>query len=82
MVPWAAVARRGSTCVALYQLLPQLVFQKKSLGRMRRCLAKYDCEADNEDELSFLEGEVILIIKEEEDDWWVSISALFNCLHL
>ena len=38
----------------------------------RQCIALYDCEADNEDELSFHAGEVIHIISQEEDEWWVS----------
>ena len=40
----------------------------------RQCVALYDCEADNDDELSFHEGEVINIISEDEEDWWVSIT--------
>ena len=37
-----------------------------------RCRALDDCEADNDDELSFKEGEIILVLKEEEEEWWVS----------
>ncbi|XP_051162231.1 arfGAP with SH3 domain, ANK repeat and PH domain-containing protein isoform X1 [Leptopilina boulardi] len=39
-----------------------------NLGSLRRCRALYDCEADNEDELSFREGDIILIINEQTDD--------------
>lgn len=44
-------------------------------GKMKRCRALYDCEADREDELSFKEGEVILIINErtEDEDWMEGI---------
>lgn len=35
---------------------------------LRRCQALYDCEADNEDELSFREGEVIIVTNEQTDD--------------
>lgn len=40
-------------------------------GKIRRCRALYDCEADREDELSFTEGEFILITSEktEDEDW-------------
>ena len=54
---------------------PQYYFQKQDLapiaGKMRRCHALYDCEADREDELSFKEGEFILITSEktEDEDW-------------
>jgi len=45
--------------------------------RKRQCVALYDCEADNDDELSFREGEVINVISEDEEEWWVSISDMF-----
>ncbi|XP_058805026.1 arfGAP with SH3 domain, ANK repeat and PH domain-containing protein [Phymastichus coffea] len=35
---------------------------------LRRCRALYDCEADNEDELSFREGDVIVVTNEHTDD--------------
>ena len=39
--------------------------------------ALYDCEADNEDELTFKEGDIILVKGEGEDaEWWVSIRQL------
>ncbi|GLV37592.1 ArfGAP with SH3 domain ankyrin repeat and PH domain [Carabus blaptoides fortunei] len=34
----------------------------------KRCRALYDCQADNEDELSFREGEVIVVLNEQTDD--------------
>uniref|UniRef100_T1J7C5 ArfGAP with SH3 domain, ANK repeat and PH domain-containing protein n=1 Tax=Strigamia maritima TaxID=126957 RepID=T1J7C5_STRMM len=37
-------------------------------SRPRRCRALYDCDADNEDELSFQEGEVIVILNEHTAD--------------
>lgn len=38
------------------------------MAGLRRCRALYDCEADNEDELSFREGEVIIVTNEQTDD--------------
>ncbi|ERL85163.1 hypothetical protein D910_02585 [Dendroctonus ponderosae] len=35
---------------------------------LRRCKALYDCAADNEDELSFQEGEIIIVVNEQTDD--------------
>ncbi|KAL8610659.1 hypothetical protein ACOMHN_047228 [Nucella lapillus] len=46
---------------------PQRSKMKK--GR-RRCKALYDCEADNDDELTFKEGEIIVILEEVEEEWW------------
>ena len=34
----------------------------------------YDCQADNDDELTFLEGEVIVVTGEEDQEWWVRTS--------
>ncbi|XP_044009477.1 arfGAP with SH3 domain, ANK repeat and PH domain-containing protein isoform X3 [Aphidius gifuensis] len=39
-----------------------------NLNGLKRCRALYDCEADNEDELSFHEGEVIVVTNEQTDD--------------
>ncbi|XP_021956640.1 arfGAP with SH3 domain, ANK repeat and PH domain-containing protein isoform X2 [Folsomia candida] len=42
------------------------------LGSMKRCRALYDCEADNNDEISFRQGDIILIVNERtEDDNWM-----------
>lgn len=39
---------------------------------LRRCRALYDCEADNDDELTFEEGDIIVVLNEEtEDDNWM-----------
>lgn len=35
--------------------------------------AMYNCVADNPDELTFSEGEVIVVDGEEDQEWWVSI---------
>ena len=42
-------------------------------GLPRRVQALYDCEADNEDELTFKEGDILVVKGEGEDaEWWVS----------
>jgi len=45
-------------------------FQGKSKGRRVKTI--YDCQADNDDELTFVEGEVIIVTGEEDQEWWVS----------
>uniref|UniRef100_A0A182NHA1 ArfGAP with SH3 domain, ANK repeat and PH domain-containing protein n=1 Tax=Anopheles dirus TaxID=7168 RepID=A0A182NHA1_9DIPT len=37
-------------------------------GVLRRCRALYDCNADNDDELEFKEGEFLLVLNERTDD--------------
>lgn len=51
-----------------------LVLQVRS--KIRRVKTIYDCEADNEDELAFAEGEVIVVTGEEDHEWWVGTSYL------
>ncbi|XP_062842036.1 arf-GAP with SH3 domain, ANK repeat and PH domain-containing protein 1 isoform X2 [Trichomycterus rosablanca] len=40
-------------------------------GKLRRVKTIYDCQADNEDELTFAEGEVIVVTGEEDQEWWI-----------
>ncbi|XP_061610394.1 arf-GAP with SH3 domain, ANK repeat and PH domain-containing protein 2-like isoform X2 [Phyllopteryx taeniolatus] len=42
-----------------------------SLSRPKRVRAIYRCSADNPDELTFEEGEVIVVEGEEDSEWWV-----------
>ncbi|KAJ3596499.1 hypothetical protein NHX12_002906 [Muraenolepis orangiensis] len=39
--------------------------------KTRRVKTVYDCQADNEDELTFSEGEVIVVTGEEDQEWWI-----------
>ena len=54
-----------------------VLFQKNGPSGLR-CRAKYNCEADNEDELSFEQGETIVIVREEEEEWWVSLCPFYQ----
>ncbi|KAM4604701.1 LOW QUALITY PROTEIN: arf-GAP with SH3 domain, ANK repeat and PH domain-containing protein 1a [Polymixia lowei] len=40
-------------------------------GKTRRVKTIYDCQADNDDELTFMEGEVIIVTGEEDQEWWI-----------
>lgn len=52
-------------------------FVQNALTLPQRVEALYDCEADNEDELTFKEGDIILVKGEGEDaEWWVSIGRI------
>uniref|UniRef100_A0A8C4SC15 Arf-GAP with SH3 domain, ANK repeat and PH domain-containing protein 3 n=1 Tax=Erpetoichthys calabaricus TaxID=27687 RepID=A0A8C4SC15_ERPCA len=46
---------------------------RKNTGKpkLRRVKAIYDCIADHSDELTFKEGEVIVVTAEEDADWWM-----------
>ncbi|XP_065811255.1 arf-GAP with SH3 domain, ANK repeat and PH domain-containing protein 1 isoform X3 [Labrus bergylta] len=46
---------------------------RRSLPRgstSRRVEALYDCQADHHDELSFCEGQVLVVLGQEDSDWW------------
>ncbi|XP_039860904.1 arf-GAP with SH3 domain, ANK repeat and PH domain-containing protein 2 isoform X1 [Simochromis diagramma] len=46
---------------------------RRSLPRgasSRRVQALYDCQADHHDELSFSEGQVLVVLGQEDNDWW------------
>ncbi|XP_062857486.1 arf-GAP with SH3 domain, ANK repeat and PH domain-containing protein 2b isoform X2 [Trichomycterus rosablanca] len=43
----------------------------QSKQKPKRVKAIYKCVADNPDELTFAEGEVIIVDGEEDKDWWV-----------
>uniref|UniRef100_A0A8C5GHL5 Arf-GAP domain-containing protein n=1 Tax=Gouania willdenowi TaxID=441366 RepID=A0A8C5GHL5_GOUWI len=52
----------------LFQL--HLLFSPKSLLQILKAI--YNCMADNPDELTFSEGEVIVVDGEEDQEWWVN----------
>ncbi|XP_073488360.1 arf-GAP with SH3 domain, ANK repeat and PH domain-containing protein 1 isoform X3 [Aquarana catesbeiana] len=39
--------------------------------KLKRVKTIYDCQADNDDELTFAEGEVIIVTGEEDQEWWI-----------
>uniref|UniRef100_A0A673CEW4 ArfGAP with SH3 domain, ankyrin repeat and PH domain 1b n=1 Tax=Sphaeramia orbicularis TaxID=375764 RepID=A0A673CEW4_9TELE len=43
----------------------------KGKSKARRVKTIYDCQADNDDELTFVEGEVIIVTGEEDQEWWI-----------
>ncbi|KAG9283498.1 arf-GAP with SH3 domain, ANK repeat and PH domain-containing protein 1 isoform X6 [Astyanax mexicanus] len=49
--------------------LPRKINTGKS--KTRRVKTIYDCQADNDDELTFVEGEVIVVTGEEDQEWWI-----------
>lgn len=58
-----------SPCHAnLCPLLPSMQTKLKP----KRVKALYNCVADNPDELTFSEGDVIIVDGEEDQEWWVS----------
>ncbi|OCT75023.1 hypothetical protein XELAEV_18034010mg [Xenopus laevis] len=40
-------------------------------NKTKRVKTIYDCQADNDDELTFAEGEVIVVTGEEDQEWWI-----------
>ena len=64
---------RGISAVFLI-LIPYVVHFNSTFPCQtgRRCRALYDCEADNDDEVSFREGEILVVmIEKTEDENWM-----------
>uniref|UniRef100_G3P2L2 ArfGAP with SH3 domain, ankyrin repeat and PH domain 2a n=1 Tax=Gasterosteus aculeatus aculeatus TaxID=481459 RepID=G3P2L2_GASAC len=53
------------------QSVPSGHTQKKTYPRPKRVKAIYNCQADNPDELTFSDGEVIVVDGEEDQEWWL-----------
>lgn len=51
-------------------------------SKIKRVKTIYDCQADNDDELTFNEGEVIIVTGEEDQEWWVSKTLLWVKLYI
>ncbi|KAG7224217.1 hypothetical protein INR49_019952 [Caranx melampygus] len=56
------------------QSLPPAPMPRKAYPKQRpkRVKAIYNCVADNPDELTFSEGEVIVVDGEEDQEWWMN----------
>ncbi|XP_055373938.1 arfGAP with SH3 domain, ANK repeat and PH domain-containing protein isoform X1 [Condylostylus longicornis] len=50
------------------EILNTKVKQFNNYSGLRRCRALYDCNADNDDELEFKEGEILIVLNERTDD--------------
>uniref|UniRef100_A0A8C2BV75 ArfGAP with SH3 domain, ankyrin repeat and PH domain 2a n=1 Tax=Cyprinus carpio TaxID=7962 RepID=A0A8C2BV75_CYPCA len=53
------------------QTLPATHMPRKTYLKPKRVKAMYNCVADNPDELTFSEGEVIVVDGEEDHEWWL-----------
>ncbi|XP_008199029.2 arfGAP with SH3 domain, ANK repeat and PH domain-containing protein isoform X4 [Tribolium castaneum] len=58
----------GSLCSPRSIITGRLPYTPNGSNGLRRCRALYNCSADNDDELSFSEGEIIIVINEHTDD--------------
>ncbi|XP_060773830.1 arf-GAP with SH3 domain, ANK repeat and PH domain-containing protein 2b isoform X2 [Neoarius graeffei] len=47
-------------------------------NKPKRVKAIYKCVADNPDELTFTEGEVIIVDGEEDSEWWGTLKAILS----
>uniref|UniRef100_A0A8C5Q2V2 ArfGAP with SH3 domain, ankyrin repeat and PH domain 2 n=1 Tax=Leptobrachium leishanense TaxID=445787 RepID=A0A8C5Q2V2_9ANUR len=47
------------------------MLKKPARPKPKRVKAIYNCCADNPDELTFLEGEIIVVDGEEDQEWWI-----------
>uniref|UniRef100_A0A8C8D9L8 ArfGAP with SH3 domain, ankyrin repeat and PH domain 2b n=1 Tax=Oncorhynchus tshawytscha TaxID=74940 RepID=A0A8C8D9L8_ONCTS len=58
-------------CTTLYYQIVLAPDLSPHVIMSRRVKARYSCLADNPDELTFTEGEVIVVDGEEDQEWWV-----------
>ncbi|XP_063929317.1 arfGAP with SH3 domain, ANK repeat and PH domain-containing protein isoform X2 [Zophobas morio] len=58
----------GSLCSPRSMMTGRLPYTPNGSNGLKRCRALYNCSADNDDELSFSEGEIIIVINEHTDD--------------
>ncbi|XP_074394218.1 arf-GAP with SH3 domain, ANK repeat and PH domain-containing protein 2 isoform X5 [Zonotrichia albicollis] len=64
----------GSTTNTLAQIQPPAPMPRKSQiskTKPKRVKAIYNCVADNPDELTFAEGDIIVVDGEEDQEWWI-----------
>ncbi|KAK2093332.1 Arf-GAP with SH3 domain, ANK repeat and PH domain-containing protein 2 [Saguinus oedipus] len=61
-----------SNAVVLQPPAPMPRKSQASKLKPKRVKALYNCVADNPDELTFSEGDVIIVDGEEDQEWWVS----------
>lgn len=69
----ASVDKRGSQSKSPQTPTPPTPKPRSTFSKQKpqRVKAIYNCNADNPDELTFTEGEVIVVEGEEDSEWWV-----------
>ncbi|KAM8725275.1 arf-GAP with SH3 domain, ANK repeat and PH domain-containing protein 2b [Acanthopagrus schlegelii] len=69
----ASVDKRGSNPKSPHSPSPPVPKPRSAHSKQKpkRVKAIYNCLADNPDELTFSEGEVIVVEGEEDSEWWV-----------
>ncbi|XP_041109511.1 arf-GAP with SH3 domain, ANK repeat and PH domain-containing protein 2-like isoform X3 [Polyodon spathula] len=68
-----ATSQSGPSQSSVGQIQPPAPMPRKSFQKQKpkRVKAIYNCAADNPDELTFSEGEVITVDGEEDQEWWL-----------
>nr|XP_032651080.1 arf-GAP with SH3 domain, ANK repeat and PH domain-containing protein 2 isoform X3 [Chelonoidis abingdonii] len=70
----ASVTQTGPTATTSAQSQPPAPMPRKSQmskTKPKRVKAIYNCVADNPDELTFSEGDIIVVDGEEDQEWWI-----------
>uniref|UniRef100_A0A8D3BR12 Un-named sa1614 n=1 Tax=Scophthalmus maximus TaxID=52904 RepID=A0A8D3BR12_SCOMX len=63
-------SRPQLTCVQIHLQHHLLDVHQPRGAASRRVQALYDCQADHHDELSFTEGQVLVVLGQDDCDWW------------
>ncbi|XP_038253704.1 arf-GAP with SH3 domain, ANK repeat and PH domain-containing protein 2 isoform X4 [Dermochelys coriacea] len=69
-----SVTQTGPTVSTSAQIQPPAPMPRKSQmskTKPKRVKAIYNCVADNPDELTFSEGDIIVVDGEEDQEWWI-----------
>ncbi|XP_074847338.1 arf-GAP with SH3 domain, ANK repeat and PH domain-containing protein 2 isoform X3 [Carettochelys insculpta] len=70
----ASVTQTGPIASSSTQIQPPAPMPRKSQmskTKPKRVKAIYNCVADNPDELTFSEGDIIVVDGEEDQEWWI-----------
>ncbi|XP_075454452.1 arf-GAP with SH3 domain, ANK repeat and PH domain-containing protein 2 isoform X2 [Ascaphus truei] len=62
---------KPSTAAPIQPPAPMPRKSQLAKGKHKRVKAIYNCRADNPDELTFSEGDVIVVDGEEDQEWWI-----------
>uniref|UniRef100_A0A8C0JE44 ArfGAP with SH3 domain, ankyrin repeat and PH domain 2 n=1 Tax=Chelonoidis abingdonii TaxID=106734 RepID=A0A8C0JE44_CHEAB len=73
LISWLGPTQLQLHCLSfvMFHYLHIHIFVLQSKTKPKRVKAIYNCVADNPDELTFSEGDIIVVDGEEDQEWWI-----------